>query len=105
MSFHATKYTVGIALLMALTLFVAGVRIRKPLENNWPLMYWVLVAVISFRYPEDTFDTRIILVGLAAGLLLRFEFLGSLPASMLKIVELCVWGYILYMGFVIVTTV
>jgi hypothetical protein len=104
MSFHATNYTVSIALLMALTVFTAGVRMRKPLENNWPFLYWIFVTVISFRYPDETFDPRIIMIGLAAGLLLRFEFLNPAVGNLLKLVEVCVWAYIMYMGFVIVTT-
>ena len=77
---------------------------RKPLESNWPLLYWILMTVLIFRYPDNQVDPRVILVGLAAGLLLRFEFMGSLVATLLKVVELCVWGYILYNGFLIAFT-
>jgi hypothetical protein len=101
MSFHATNYTVSVVLLMALTLFIAGVRMRKPLESNWPLLYWVLMTFLIFRYPDDAVDPRFVLVGLAAGLLLRFEFMGSIVANLLKVVELFVWGYILYKGLII----
>jgi hypothetical protein len=104
MSFNATNFTVSIALLMAFTLFVAIVRMRKPLENNWPLIYWVSVTLVSFRYPEDTFDPRIVMVGLAAGLLLRFEFVGRGVARVLKVIEAGVWAYILYTGLVVITT-
>ena len=44
MSFTATNYTVSLVFLMALTIFMAGVRLRKPVENNWPFLYWVLVG-------------------------------------------------------------
>jgi hypothetical protein len=104
MSFNANNYTVSIVLLMALTLFIAGVRMRKPLENNWVIFYWGLITVISFRYPDDTFDPRVVLIGLAAGLLLRFEFLGRVMARVLMLIEACVWAYILYTGLVIVST-
>ena len=104
MSFNATNYTVSIVLIMALTLFMAGLRMRKPLENNWVFLYWIFITVISFRYPDDTFDPRIIMIGLAAGLMLRFEFLGRSIMNLVRFIEACVWAYILYMGFVIVTT-
>src|SRR5688572_21293052 len=95
MSFHATNFTVSILLLMALTLFIAGVRVRKPVENNWVLFYWILVTVVTITTPE-LYDFRIIAVGLAAGLLLRFEFMGGAVIRLVLIVEMCVWAYILY---------
>jgi hypothetical protein len=104
MSFNANNYTVSIALLMALTLFTAVVRMQKPLEHNWPVIYWLLIAIVSFRYPDETFDPRVVLFGIAAGLLLRFEFLGRPAAIIAKVTELAVWAYILYTGFLIVTT-
>lgn len=104
MSFNANNYTGSIVLLMALTLFMAGVRMRKPLETNWLLFYWGLITIISFRYPDETFDPRIVMVGLAVGLLLRFEFLGRSMARVLMLLEACVWAFILYTGFVIITT-
>lgn len=103
MSFNATTFNVIIALLMAFTLFVAGMRMTKPLDTNWPVLYWIIMTVFSFRYAEDSFDPRIIMIGLGAGLLLRFEFLGRIVANLLKIVEVCVWAYVLYMGLLTVT--
>jgi hypothetical protein len=104
MSINATNFTVSILLLAAATIFVAVVRLRKPPENNWPFIYWIVVTVISFRYPDETFDPRIMLVGLAAGLFLRFEFIGNVLSNLVRFIEICVWGYILYMCFLIVTT-
>ena len=101
MSFHATNFTVSILLLMALTLFIAGVRVRKPVENNWVLFYWILVTVVTITNP-DVFDFRIICVGLAAGLLLRFEFMGGAFTKLVLIVEMAVWAYILYSCWLII---
>lgn len=95
MSFNATNYTVSILLLMALTIFIAGVRLRKPVESNWPFFYWILVAVLTISN-EDLFDFRIILAGFIAGLLLRFEFMNRAAVKVVMIVEVCVWVYILY---------
>ena len=101
MSFHATNFTVSILLLMALTLFIAGVRVRKPVENNWVLFYWILITVVTITNP-DVFDFRVIGVGLAAGLLLRFEFMGSAFTKLVLIVEMAIWAYILYSCWLII---
>jgi hypothetical protein len=44
------------------------------------------------------------MVGLAVGLLLRFEFLGRGMGRVLQFLEACVWAFILYTGLVIITT-
>jgi len=103
MQFHATNYTVGI-LLLALTVVTIVVRMRGPIDANWPFLYWIGMTVLSFRYPAETFNPRIVLVGLAAGLLLRFEFINPIIMNLVRFGELCVWAYILYVGFIIVTT-
>jgi hypothetical protein len=100
MSFHATNFTVSILLLMALTLFIAGVRVRKPVENNWVLFYWILVTVVTITNP-DLYDFRVIAAGLAAGLLVRFEFMSGAITRLVLIVEMCVWAYILYRSWLI----
>jgi hypothetical protein len=91
-------------LLMAVTLATVIVRMRAGTDANWPFIYWIAMTLLCFRYPQETFNPRIILIGLAAGLLLRFEFLNRIVANLVNFVEVCVWAYILYMGFIIVTT-
>ena len=49
MGFRATNFTVSVLLLMAATIFMMFVRMRKPVENNWPFLYWVGVAVARSR--------------------------------------------------------
>jgi hypothetical protein len=93
--FRATNFTVSLLLLMALTIFIAVVRVRKPIENNWPFLYWVLVTVVTISN-ANLFDFRIILVGLIAGLLLRFEFMNRSVVRVAMIVEVAVWVYVLY---------
>ena len=101
MSFTATNYTVSLVLLMALTVFIAGVRLRKPVENNWPFLYWVLVGVLALTN-SDLFDLRIIAVGVIAGLLLRFEFMSRGVSKVIMTVEMAVWVYIVYASWVTV---
>jgi hypothetical protein len=102
MSFRATNFSVTVLLLIATTVFMIGVRNRKPVDNNWPLIYWVVVFVFTLVREEDTFNINIVLAGLAAGMLLRFEFMSPFFVRLVKLVELAVWGYIIYRGFQIV---
>jgi hypothetical protein len=96
MRFRADNFGVSIALLMAATIFMMVVRGRKPLESNWPLYYWLLMLIVSLTY--ETWDTRAILAGAVAGLLLRFEFLGSAFVKLFRFIEYCVWIYVLLGG-------
>jgi hypothetical protein len=104
MSFHATNFTFSILLLMALTVFMAVVRTRKALDNNWLLFYWILVTFVAVTNPADIFDFRIILVGLIAGLLLRFEFMNRMFTRLAMTVEMFVFGYVLVCGWAVITT-
>jgi hypothetical protein len=102
MHFKATNYTVSILLLLAFTVATMIVRGKKPPEHNWPLVYWVLITVVSLKWPEDTWDYRAILTGATAGLLLRFEFMGPALVKVVRAVEFCVWIFILYAGLALI---
>jgi hypothetical protein len=104
MSFRATNFTVSVLILMAATLFMMLVRMRKPVENSWPFLYWVAVAVATLSNPDLDFDFRIVLAGVIAGLMLRFEFLNRRLTNLVMAVELLVWVYILYASWIIITT-
>lgn len=96
MSFQSTNYSVSMLLLMAATVAMMIVRAKKPLENNWPVFYWILVLLISLRWPEDTWDFRVVLVGAAAGFLLRFEFMNAFFVRLVRLAEIGVQVYMLY---------
>jgi hypothetical protein len=104
MSFHATNFTVSILLLMVLTAFMAVVRIRTPLENNWLLFYWILMAFVTMVNAAEVIDVRILVVGVVAGLLLRFEFMNRTFAGFVIAVELSVMAYLLFCGWAAITT-
>src|SRR5512138_3293341 len=99
MHFKATNYTVSILILMVLTIGMMIVRGKKPLENNWPLFYWILMVIVCLKWPEDAWDYRLVLTGAAAGFLLRFEFMGNTFVKVVRFVEFCIWIFILYAGF------
>ena len=99
MSFRATNFSVTVLLLIGLTIFMAGVRNKKPLDNNWPLIYWILAFLFTLVREEETYNLNIILLGLGAGFLLRFEFMNVFFVRLVKTVEIGVWGYVIYRGF------
>jgi hypothetical protein len=86
-------------LLMALTVFTIGVRNKKPLDNSWPLIYWLLVLTFTYWCDEETFNPSFILAGFATGMLLRFEFMNAFFVGFVKVAEAVGWGYVMYRGF------
>jgi hypothetical protein len=95
MHFNANNFTVSVLLLMALTVFMISVRLRKPYENNWLLVYWLLIAGVTITRPEALFDFRIAGVGVIAGLMLRFEFMNRAFSKVVMAIEMIVFAYIL----------
>lgn len=104
MGFRATNFTVSVLLLMAATFFMMVVRMRKPVESSWPFLYWVGVAVATLSNQDLALDFRIVLGGLIAGLMLRFEFLSRSLINVVMAVEMLVWIYILYASWITITT-
>lgn len=102
MNFRATNFSITVLLLIALTVFMMGVRNKKPLDNNWPLIYWLLAFIFTVVREEETYNLNIILVGLGAGFLLRFEFMNTFFIRLVKTVEIGVWAYVIYRGFQII---
>ena len=95
MHFTANNFTVSVLLLMAVTVFMIGVRIRKPVENNWLLLYWMAMAAFTLTRHETSFDFRYIFVGLIAGLMLRFEFMNRTFTRIVMLVEMAAFAYVL----------
>jgi hypothetical protein len=98
MSFHATNFTVTLMLLVAFTIFIAGVRNKKSVDSNWPVIYWVLVVMFTLARPEETFDFRFVLIGIGAALLLRFEFMNDFFVKVFRAVETAAFIYIVLRG-------
>jgi hypothetical protein len=98
MVFRATNFSVIILLLLAFTVFMMGVRQRKPLENNWPLIYWMLMLTFTYVRQEETFNILVVGAGLTAGLMLRFEFMNTPFTKTMKYIEMAIWCYVLLRG-------
>jgi len=102
MHFRANNFTVTVLLLIAFTCAMIVVRQKRGLYNNWPVLYWGLVIAFTVIRPEETFEFIIILVGLAAGLLLRFEFMNDFFVKVIRVLELGVFIYVIYRGFEVI---
>lgn len=93
--FRADNFSVVILILMAFTVIVIRVRIAKPLENTWPLIYWVLILFFTVMRPEETYNLPVVLVGVLCGFLLRYEFMNRFFIRLVRYVEYLVWTYVL----------
>lgn len=97
MKFELTNFTVSILILLAWTVFVVYQRFTSKLENNWPLIYWTCMVLISMKWPE-TWQFPYVAPGLVFCLLLRFEFINDTFANIFKACELAAFGYMLWRG-------
>lgn len=97
MNIHADNFTVCVMLLMVATCFMIFLRMRRPVEDNWPLFYWVGALLFALNQ-FDSFKINVVMVGLFTALLLRFEFMNSAFSKVFKGVEFVVFGYVLVRG-------
>ena len=102
MHFRADNFSVTVILLIAFTVAMMVVRQKRGLLNNWPILYWILVVVFTLVRPEETFNYSIIFVGLAAAMLLRFEFMNETFVKIFRLIELVVFLYVIYRGFEVI---
>lgn len=98
MYFKASNFTVTWLLLLAFTVFTMLWRQKKPLDNPVPFLYWLTVVFFTVVRPEETYNLSFLLPGLAAGMMLRFEFLNSFFIKVVRGIEYIVWAYVLYRG-------
>ena len=97
MPFDPSKFEASIFLLLLLTAGMMFVRLKAKLDNNWPVLYWLLLLYISYTR-TDTWDFNVVAAGAVAALLLRYEFMVPGLITAFQLVEFGIWGYILYEG-------
>jgi len=76
-------FTVG---LFAGTIWLAAMRFRMRLENNWPLVYYLGAVVYLNSYP-GTLNPYVAYVAVISALLLRFEFLNERIVLLVRFIE------------------
>jgi hypothetical protein len=90
-------------IVLMLTLLTAGmiiVRVKARVEANWLPMYWALMLFASVKI-DDTWDYRMILGGLAAALMLRFEFISHGFETLFRTVEMIFFAYVFYRSYLL----
>jgi hypothetical protein len=95
MSFQFTWFNVATLVLIGLTAWVISARLRGRLESNWPLLYYALVVVYWQVFPGGL-NSYWIFAGVVSAALLRFEFLGGVILTFVRVVEFCFFGYIFW---------
>jgi len=95
MYFQITLFNVVTMFLIAATSMVAAKRLTAPPDTNWPLAYYGLLLAYWRGYAY-TLDDYWVLGGLLCGLLLRFEFLSGAIEKVIRVLELLVFGYVIW---------
>ena len=95
MFFQFTLFNVCTLVLIGLTIAVIAARLRGLLESNWPLCYYALVIIYWQVFPGGL-DPHWVFVGLVSAALLRFEFLGGVILTLVRVLEFCFFGYIIW---------
>ena len=83
------------ALLVAFALFVIYTRLKNWLDSNVPIFFYVIL-IAYMKAVEGTVPLWLMLTAFALALVLRFEFMNVTFARIVKIVELCALGAIIY---------
>jgi hypothetical protein len=95
MDFILTWFNIFTLALMGATIWVMAARIRGRLESNWPLFYYVGVIAYYQSFPRGL-DPYWVFVGLVCGTLLRFEFMGGVILTLVRVVEFFFFCYVLW---------
>ncbi len=97
MHFSANSYTVTTALVMAFALFVVYIRLRNWFDSNIPLFFYVIM-IAYMRAVDGSVPFWLIGIGLAFGLLLRFEFMNAAFTRAVKFLELGALAVMIYLS-------
>jgi hypothetical protein len=95
MGFKSDALTVTTALIIAFAAFVGYTRLKNWLDSNVPIFFYVIL--IGFMKSVDgNVQLWLMLTAFALGLVLRFEFMNATFTKIIKILELCALGLIIY---------
>jgi hypothetical protein len=83
------------ALIVAFALFVIYTRLKNWLDSNVPIFFYVIL-IAYMKAVEGTVPLWLMLTSFALALVLRFEFMNVTFARIVKVIELCALGAIIY---------
>ena len=95
MDFKSDPITVTTALIIAFALFVIYTRLKNWLDSNVPIFFYVIL-IAFMKSVDGSVPLWLMLTGFALALVLRFEFMNLNFARVVKVLELCVLGAIIY---------
>ena len=95
MSFRADTLGVTTALLLAFALFVLYTRFKNWLDSNIPIFFYILLVVFINSVPNDV-SHLLVYAAFGLGLLLRFEFMNTTAARLIKLLEACALALIIW---------
>ncbi len=92
-----TTFSVITAIMVGLTVWLAFWRFNRPLESNWPLVYYLALVVYSKAF-EGALDPAWVFTGVISALFLRFEFMGGAFLKFVRGLELLMLAYYSWRG-------
>lgn len=96
MGFKSDALTVTTALIIAFALFVIFTRFKNWLDSNVPIFFYVILIAFMKSVDGDV-PLWLMLTSFALALVLRFEFMNVTFARIVKVLELCALGGIIYL--------
>ena len=96
MGFKSDALSVTTALIVAFGVFVIYTRLKNWLDSNVPIFFYVILIAYMKSIDGDV-PLWLMLTAFALGLVLRFEFMNVTFARIVKALELCALGGILYL--------
>jgi hypothetical protein len=84
------------ALIVAFALFVIYTRLKNWLDSNVPIFFYV-VLIAYMKSVDGSVPLWLMLTGFGLSLVLRFEFMNVTFARVVKVLELCALGGIIYL--------
>src|SRR6202035_1727848 len=95
MELKSDAITVTTALMVAFALFVIYTRLKNWLDSNVPIFFYVIL-IAFMKSVDGSVPLWLMLTGFALALVLRFEFMNISFARIVKVLELCVLGAVIY---------
>jgi hypothetical protein len=81
--------------MLGFALWVIFTRFRNRLDNPWPIVFYPVLVLFAMELP-DRVDTDLVIAGLVAALVLRFEFVAGFIAYVVKAVDILALAGIAY---------
>jgi hypothetical protein len=95
MGFKSDALTVTTALIVAFAVFVIYTRLKNWLDSNVPIFFYVILIAYMKSIDGDV-PLWLMLAGFALALVMRFEFMNVTFIKIVKGLELCALGGIIY---------